>query len=204
MATCARLCARVHVCVSACVRASGPARPRRTFASVVPPLALHQHFPRSALFLSFFALSVLLSPLSSLSSCPVTVAPTTTLDSSPLLECPESACSDTRSVPSPLQIPTDPRNSACTACSRTLLLQRHAGSRERSRSVVVDVLPGQEAGPAVPRRVPRACLLSAANKVIVVAEKAPGGKRAILLLSSVYTMLHVSHGVWPQCVYVSA
>lgn len=50
-------------------------------------------------------------------------------------------------------------------------------NEEENDDGVVDVLPGQ-AGSAVRRCIPCACVLSAANKVIIVAGKAPGGKRA--------------------------
>lgn len=79
---------------------------------------------------------------------------------------------------------------------RVLGLCSNATPEVKSDRGAVDVLPGQEeSGIAVPR-VSCACLLSAANKVIVVAGKAPGGNRAILFPSS--CMLYVSRGVWPH------
>lgn len=63
---------------------------------------------------------------------------------------------------------------------------------ESGRSVVVDVLPGQEAGPVVPRRVPRACLLSS-QQSDRRSWKGSRWKRAILLhLPSVYDVVRFS------------
>lgn len=161
------MCVRACMRARACVRASGPAWPRSTFASVVSPLALHQHFPRSALFLSFFALSILLSPLS---LSPVTVAPA--LYSSPLLGCTVHA---SRRCASPrLEISPGRTDSVCFRCRSNVTTR---DKEEEKDDRVEDALPTGQACPAVRRRV--SCVLSAANKVIIiVAGKAPGGKRA--------------------------
>lgn len=81
---------------------------------------------------------------------------------------------------------------SCTAVGRTSQRNKEEENDDR----VEDVLPGQ-ACPAVQRRI--SFVLSAANKVIIiVAGKAPGGKRATSS-SSVYTFPGVSKCV-RECV----
>lgn len=81
---------------------------------------------------------------------------------------------------------------SCTVVGRTSQRNKEEENDDR----VEDVLPGQSC-PAVQRRI--SCVLSAANKVIIIAAgKAPGGKRATSS-SSVYTFPGVSKCVC-ECV----
>lgn len=81
---------------------------------------------------------------------------------------------------------------SCTVVGRTSQRNKEEENDDR----VEDVLPGQPC-PAVQRRI--SCVLSAANKVIIIAAgKAPGGKRATSS-SSVYTFPGVSKCVC-ECV----
>ncbi|XP_076178387.1 uncharacterized protein LOC143152303 [Ptiloglossa arizonensis] len=201
---CARSVTRSRVCatayarawVRACVRASGPARPWSTFASVVSPAPVHRAFS-SIGPLRFFLRDCPFSflpflrhpwPLFQHSTRHLTASATVAgsriaaraseLRFEASRNCYSGVCSLSSSSSSS-SLSSSPRYLFFLSVTRPPRDWNGARPRKKRNVSAVDALPnGRAARNAVRRRIPCARVLSAANKVIIVAGKTPGGKRA--------------------------
>lgn len=186
MSTRVRACLRAGACMRACQwsrLAEEYVRLRRFSARVTPAFSSFGSLP--------FFLRTLHSPFSPFSvsrdRCSSTLLVTSSRAHRARFETLCFFCAS-RNFTSPKKLDVF----SCTAVGRTSQRNKEEENDDR----VEDVLPGQ-ACPAVQRRI--SFVLSAANKVIIiVAGKAPGGKRATSS-SSVYTFPGVSKCV-RECV----